>query len=109
MTGSRNDEVLTDRDGGVLVITINRPEARNALNGAAARGIAAAVDLLDESADLTVGILTGAGGTFSSGMDLKGFLTGDVPLVEGRGLAGVTVTPPRKPMIALRAAESATS
>jgi enoyl-CoA hydratase len=100
MSEGRNDEVLTERDGGVLVITINRPEARNALNGAAARGIAAAVDLLDESADLTVGILTGAGGTFSSGMDLKGFLTGDVPLVEGRGLAGVTVTPPRKPVIA---------
>jgi enoyl-CoA hydratase len=95
-----SDEVLTERADGVLVITINRPEARNALNGAAARGIAAAVDLLDESADLTVGILTGAGGTFSSGMDLKGFLTGDVPLVEGRGLAGITITPPRKPVIA---------
>ncbi len=100
MSDSLNDEVLTERDGGVLVITITRPQARNALNGAAARGIAAAVDFLDDSADLTVGILTGAGGTFSSGMDLKGFLTGDVPLVEGRGLAGITITPPRKPLIA---------
>lgn len=100
MSDSQTDEVLTDRDGGVLVITINRPQARNALNGAAARGIAAALDLLDESADLVVGILTGAGGTFSSGMDLKGFLSGDIPVVEGRGLAGITVTPPRKPMIA---------
>jgi enoyl-CoA hydratase len=100
MSNSLNDEVLTERDGGVLVITINRPQARNALNGAAARGIAAAVDLLDGSPELVVGILTGAGGTFSSGMDLKGFLTGDVPSVEGRGLAGITITPPRKPLIA---------
>jgi enoyl-CoA hydratase len=100
MSDRVDDEVLTEQNAGVLVITINRPEARNALNGAAARGIAAAVDLLDESPDLFVGILTGAGGTFSSGMDLKGFLTGDVPLVEGRGLAGITITPPRKPVIA---------
>jgi enoyl-CoA hydratase len=94
------DEVLVERRAGVQVITINRPEAKNALNGAVARGIAAAVDELDEDDALRVGVLTGAGGIFSSGMDLKGFLTGDVPLVEGRGLAGITETPPRKPLIA---------
>ncbi|MDO9498259.1 MAG: enoyl-CoA hydratase-related protein, partial [Nocardioides sp.] len=90
-------EVLVEARDGVQVITINRPEARNALNGAVARGIAAAVDELEESADLRVGVLTGAGGTFCAGMDLKAFLTGDVPLVEGRGLGGITEAPPRKP------------
>lgn len=79
------DEVRTERDGPVLVVTLNRPEVRNAVNGAAARAVAAAVDVLDEDPELVVGILTGAGGTFSSGMDLKAFLTGDVPLIEGRG------------------------
>ncbi|MCB8957108.1 MAG: crotonase/enoyl-CoA hydratase family protein [Nocardioides sp.] len=95
-----DDAVLTEVHDHTLLITINRPEARNALNGAVARGMAAALDRLDEDDDLRVGVLTGAGGTFSSGMDLKGFLTGDLPLVEGRGLAGLTERPPRKPLIA---------
>jgi enoyl-CoA hydratase len=98
-TPSEVSEVLVEARDGVQVITINRPEARNALNGAVARGIAAAVDELDASDELWVGVLTGAGGTFSSGMDLKGFLTGDLPLVEGRGLGGITERPPRKPLI----------
>ena len=71
-----SDEVLLDRRDGVLIITINRPEARNALNRAVAEGIAAAADELDGSDDLLVGVLTGAGGTFSSGMDLKAFMRG---------------------------------
>ncbi len=95
-----DDSVLVEARDGVQVITLNRPAAKNALNGAVARGIAAAVDELDESDDLRVGVLTGAGGTFCSGMDLKAFLTGDVPLVEGRGLGGITQRPPRKPLIA---------
>ncbi|TMQ91113.1 crotonase/enoyl-CoA hydratase family protein [Actinomadura soli] len=95
-----NDTVLTEVDGGVFVITINRPEARNALNGAAGRGIADAVDELDSRKDLSVGILTGAGGTFCSGMDLKAFLAGETPVVEGRGFAGITERPPDKPLIA---------
>jgi Enoyl-CoA hydratase/carnithine racemase len=94
------DEVLVERDGAVLVITMNRPQARNAVNGALARGVAAALDELDGDAGLSVGVLTGAGGTFSAGMDLKAFLTGDIPMVEGRGLAGITMTPPEKPIIA---------
>jgi enoyl-CoA hydratase len=85
------DEVRAERDGPVLVVTLNRPEVRNAVNGAAARVVAAAVDVLDEDPELVVGILTGAGGTFSSGMDLKAFLTGDVPLIEGRGFAGIAM------------------
>jgi enoyl-CoA hydratase len=94
------NEVLVEARDGVQVITINRPEVRNALNGAVSRAIAAALDELDESPDLRVGVLTGAGGTFCAGMDLKAFLSGDVPLVEGRGLGGLTEAPPRKPLIA---------
>jgi enoyl-CoA hydratase len=94
------NEVLVERRNGVLVITINRPEAKNALDRAVAEGVAAAVDELDGSDDLRVGVLTGAGGTFSAGMDLKAFLRGETPAIEGRGLCGITQTPPRKPLIA---------
>ena len=93
------DEVLTDRRDNVLDVTINRPEAKNAVNEAVARGVAAAMDELDADDDLRVGVITGAGGTFCAGMDLKAFLSGEVPVVEGRGLAGLTQRPPRKPLI----------
>ena len=94
------EEVLTEVDDGVLIVTINRPEAKNAMTKAAAEGIAAAMDRLDAEDDLRVAILTGAGGTFCSGMDLKGFLRGESPIVEGRGFGGVVQTPPKKPLIA---------
>ncbi|MBA4025358.1 MAG: enoyl-CoA hydratase [Gordonia sp.] len=94
------DEVLVERMTGVQVITINRPHVKNALNAAAARGVADAVDELDADDELRVGILTGAGGTFSAGMDLKAFLQGESPAIEGRGLAGITRRTPRKPLIA---------
>jgi enoyl-CoA hydratase len=94
------EAVLVTVDDGIAVITINRPEARNAVNGEVARGIARAVDELDERADVRVLILTGAGGTFCAGMDLKGFLAGDMPAVPGRGFAGITERPPAKPAIA---------
>jgi enoyl-CoA hydratase len=94
-----SDEVLVERRDGVQVITINRPEAKNALNLAVAEGVAAAVDELDADDDLRVGVLTGAGGSFSAGMDLKAFLRGESPALEGRGLCGITQTPPRKPLI----------
>ena len=68
-----------------------RPEARNAVNSALARGLAAAVDTLDADPELSVGVLTGAGGSFCSGMDLKAFLQGELPVVEGRGFAGIIV------------------
>jgi len=95
-----SDEVLTEVSDGVAVITINRPEARNAVNGAVARGIAEAVEELDASKDAQVLILTGAGGTFSAGMDLKGFLTGDSPSFADRGFGGIVERPPVKPIIA---------
>ena len=94
------EAVLTDVADGVAVITINRPEARNAVNGAVARGIAAAVEEFDGRSDVSVLILTGAGANFSSGMDLKGFLSGDAPIAEGRGFGGIVERPPAKPVIA---------
>ncbi len=94
------DEVLVAREGAVLVVTINRPAARNAINAATAAGVASAMDELDSDPTLTIGILTGAGGNFSAGMDLKAFLQGERPEIDGRGLAGITETPPRKPLIA---------
>ena len=95
-----SDEVLVERRGAVQVITINRPEAKNALNAGVAAAVAAAVDELDASDELWVGVITGAGGSFSSGMDLKAFLRGETPAIEGRGLCGITETPPKKPLIA---------
>lgn len=93
-------EVTVIREDQTLVVTINRPQVRNAINRAAAVGIAAAMDQLDDDPELMIGILTGAGGTFSAGMDLKAFLQGERPEIDGRGLAGITETPPRKPLIA---------
>ncbi len=95
-----SDEVLVEADGGVLIVTINRPGAKNAVNRAVAEGIAAAMDRLDSDDGLTVGILTGAGGTFCSGMDLKAFLKGETPSIKGRGFGGITEKPPAKPLIA---------
>ena len=95
-----SEELLTEERDGILIITINRPEAKNAMNKAAAEGIAAAVDRLDSDENLRVGILTGAGGTFCSGMDLKGFLRGESPSIEGRGFGGITQKGPVKPLIA---------
>jgi len=93
-------EVLTEVDGNVLVVTINRPDAKNAMNKAAAEGISAAMDRLDAEAGLQVAILTGAGGTFCSGMDLKGFLRGESPSLPGRGFGGLSQWTPKKPIIA---------
>ena len=100
MAETPSEPVLTERHDGVLVITLNRPEARNAVNQALAEAVAAALDELDGDDTLRVGVLTGAGGSFCAGMDLKAFLSGEVPVIEGRGLAGLTQRPPRKPLVA---------
>lgn len=100
MLEAANAELLTEVRDGVLIVTINRPEAKNAMNQAAAQGIAAAMDRLDSDDSLRVAILTGAGGTFCSGMDLKGFLRGERPSVDGRGFGGITEKGPVKPLIA---------
>lgn len=93
-----SDEILTERHGRVLVITINRPEARNAVNLAVSQGLADATDELDEDADLSVAVITGAGGNFCAGMDLKAFAAGEVVAIPGRGI-GFTERPPREPLI----------
>ena len=93
-------EVLVEHADRIAIITINRPQARNAINHAVSAGMAEALAELDERDDLTVGIITGAGGTFSSGMDLKAFLAGEDVSVAGKGLAGLTLAPPNKPLIA---------
>jgi len=95
-----SDPVLTEVRGNILIVTLNRPEAKNAANKALAEGVAAAMDRLDSDNDLRVGIITGAGGTFCSGMDLKGFLAGEAPQIPGKGFAGLTEAPPAKPLIA---------
>ncbi|WP_216892628.1 crotonase/enoyl-CoA hydratase family protein [Nocardia alni] len=99
-SGAGEPVVLVERRGRILIVTINRPRQRNALDGAAGHALAAAMDELDADDGLSVGILTGAGGTFSAGMDLKAFLRGERPDLPGRGLGGITQTPPRKPLIA---------
>ena len=92
--------VHVEADAGVLLITITRPEARNAINGAVAQGIADALDNLDHDMSLRVGILTGAAGTFSAGMDLKAFVQGERPYVGDRGFAGIALRSADKPLIA---------
>jgi enoyl-CoA hydratase len=94
------DEVLVEERGPVLVITINRPDQRNAMTRSVGEGIALALDELDARPDLTVAVLTGAGGTFCAGMDLKRFLAGEVATIPGRGFGGFTESPPAKPLIA---------
>src|SRR3954464_2326879 len=92
--------VLTERRDGVLVITLNRPEVRNAVNAAVAAGIANALDELDADADLSVGVLTGAGGFFCAGMDLGAFVKGESPWYGDRGFAGIAQRASEKPLIA---------
>lgn len=92
--------VLTQFADGVGVVTINRPTARNAVDLEVAEQLARAVDELDARDDIFVGILTGAGGTFCAGMDLKAFARGERPSIPGRGFAGITERPPVKPLIA---------
>ena len=94
------DTVQVTREGAVLVITIDRPPVRNAIDRATSEALAHAMDELDADPTLVIGVLTGAGGHFCTGMDLKAFLRGERVELPGRGLAGLVQTPPRKPLIA---------
>lgn len=93
-------EVRRKETDGVLVLTIDRPKARNAVDRATSEQLADGLDELDRRDDLHVGVLTGGGGTFCAGMDLKAFTRGETPVVEGRGFAGLAEALPRKPLIA---------
>ncbi|MEV7468272.1 crotonase/enoyl-CoA hydratase family protein [Streptomyces kronopolitis] len=92
--------VRTERIGTTLLITLDRPRARNAVNAAMAIQLAAAVDELEDDPALRVGVLTGAEGTFSAGMDLKAAPAGESPEIPGRGFGGLTETVTAKPLIA---------
>jgi enoyl-CoA hydratase len=92
--------VLTERRGNVLLITLNRPEVRNAVNAALAEGVAHALDELDGDDELSVGVLTGTGGFFCAGMDLGAFVKGESPWYGDRGFAGIAQRAARKPLIA---------
>jgi len=96
-----SQRILIEQIDNIQIITINRPEARNAINYEAAQELAAAMIALDENPDVVLGILTGAQQTFCSGMDLKDFSrTGKRPYAEGRGFGGICEKPPVKPIIA---------
>ena len=95
-----SEAVLAERRGNVLLITINRPEVRNAVNAAVAAGVAGALDELDGDDALSVGVLSGAGGFFSAGMDLGAFVRGESPWFGDRGFAGIAQRSSRKPLIA---------
>jgi enoyl-CoA hydratase len=94
------EPVLTERLGNVLLITLNRPEVRNAVNAALAAGVADAVEELDGEQGLSVGVLTGASGFFCAGMDLGAFVKGESPWFGDRGFAGIAQRASRKPLIA---------
>jgi enoyl-CoA hydratase len=94
------EPVISERRGNVLLITLNRPEVRNAVNAALAAGVAGALDELDSDDALSVGVLTGAGGFFSAGMDLGAFVRGESPWFGDRGFAGIAQRASRKPLIA---------
>ena len=99
-TAVLSEPVLAERRGNVLLITLNRPEVRNAVNAALAAGVAGALDELDADEGLAVGVLTGAGGFFSAGMDLGAFAKGESPWFGDRGFAGIAQRSSRKPLIA---------
>src|ERR1700722_10086547 len=94
------DDVLVRRENGILIVTLNRPQQRNAVNGAVSAGVARALDLLDSSSELRVGVLHGAGSAFCAGMDLKAFAAGEQVRDPSRGFAGIVERPPAKPLIA---------
>jgi enoyl-CoA hydratase len=92
--------VLSEQRGNVLLITLNRPQVRNAVNAALAEGVGKALDRLDEDDSLSVGVLTGAGGFFCAGMDLGAFVKGESPWYGDRGFAGIAQRSAQKPLIA---------
>jgi enoyl-CoA hydratase len=92
--------VLVERRAGVLTMTINRPAQKNAVNHEVACQLGSALVLLDADPELSVGVLTGAGGSFCAGMDLKAFAQGELPVLPGRGFGGLTRAVVRKPLIA---------
>jgi enoyl-CoA hydratase len=114
-TETRASHCLVERRGAVLVVTMNRPEARNALTAEMMAGMKAAWDQVDNDPDVRVCVLTGAGGAFCAGADLKAMTSshpGDAfagggwdmsviePLLKGRRLTKPLVAAVEGPAIA---------
>lgn len=98
---SREEQpLIIEERGRILVLTLNRPHAKNAMSLQLSEELAEAFEMLDTRDDLSLGVITGSGGTFCAGMDLKGFARGEIPIVPDRGFAGLVQRPPRKPLIA---------
>jgi enoyl-CoA hydratase len=101
VVGSRTSPpVLVDDVDGIRIVTLNRPEARNAIDLATAEAIEAAIDGFEADAHLRAMIIAADGPTFCAGMDLKAFLRGERPSTARRGFAGLVEKPPVKPLIA---------
>lgn len=102
MTDATDSLIRTERrrEGQVLLITIDRPERRNAFDGATAHALEAVIDDFEADDTLRVAIITGAGPTFSAGQDLKAAATGDMGVTQRRGAFGIMAVPPTKPLIA---------
>lgn len=92
--------IRVERRGAIQIVTFDRPEVRNAVNLEMSQLVAAAMDELDRDDTLSVGVVTGAEGYFSAGMDLKAFARGEFPGVPVRGFAGITQKASDKPLIA---------
>jgi len=99
-SGESNRDVLVKTSDSTLIITINRPDQRNAINASVSAALAEAFAELDETAALAVAVIQGSGGSFCAGMDLKAFARGERTSVSGRGFAGLVEAPPVKPVIA---------
>lgn len=93
-------EILLNVEDGVAVITLNRPEAKNAVNQALAQAMAKTLDEIEHRDDVRVVILTGAGGSFCAGMDLKAFVAGEKVVTDDKGFAGFVQAFVSKPVIA---------
>jgi len=94
------DLLLVERRGPVCLLTLNRPESRNAINDALAFAVADALTTFDADPLLRVAVITGAPPGFSAGMDLKAFAAGERGVAGTGGFAGITRQPPEKPIIA---------
>jgi enoyl-CoA hydratase len=92
--------ILTEARGAVFVITLNRPHVRNAFDRRQSEELGAAIGRLEQDDALRVGVITGAGNTFSAGTDLRAYAAGERTRVEPRGIYGLLDDPPSKPLIA---------
>ena len=97
---AHNRAVLVDRRGPITVITLNRPERRNAVDLATAQLLEQVVDHFEADPEARVAVITGAGGSFCAGMDLKAAAAGQFAMTERGGPLGITARPLSKPLIA---------